>query len=451
MANNINQIKAAIEANLATIRDAYYAALNSDSSPEGVETARANYATALKSAQLNALTLLNDQIEPSIVDLGIFNVMAKIGMANPSVMMAEEVKESKGNNENKKCIDLFNDYLKTLKELLDLTGYGNALYMKELGDFIQGNAGVFDSGKDGPVDCWLACELIERLKKEGTYSGQVTKGLFENCREYILRCRNFGDFPLTDPKNPFQIPTWPEDLTPGKVGASPPELTPTVFEEQEKRIKELLEQIKGNPSGNQPMTACKDLYKQALDWMSERLNFGLHLIGLLQRLKELYRQLNEADCFGRLHLDVIFRDRQIGRFGSIDEFGEWWWEWFKNPFASPDLKTFKDSLTSAQYEDLQNYLVYRGRPDRFAVARLKYETWKSSPESTRSIVPPIWKDTFAMFDNTDFDDETIFRYFYGTVLRGDYVGINLRWTSEEFEIFNDALNDLVNYYAEGDV
>jgi hypothetical protein len=61
MANNIKQIKAAIEANLATIRDAYYAALNSDSSPEGVETARANYATALKSAQLNALTLLNTQ------------------------------------------------------------------------------------------------------------------------------------------------------------------------------------------------------------------------------------------------------------------------------------------------------------------------------------------------------------------------------------------------------
>ena len=61
MANNINQIKAAIEANLAKIRDAYYAALNSDSSPEGVKTARANYATALKSAQLNARTLVNAQ------------------------------------------------------------------------------------------------------------------------------------------------------------------------------------------------------------------------------------------------------------------------------------------------------------------------------------------------------------------------------------------------------
>jgi len=61
MANNINQIKAAIEANLATIRDAYYAALNNDSSPEGVKTARANYATALKSAQLNARTLVNAQ------------------------------------------------------------------------------------------------------------------------------------------------------------------------------------------------------------------------------------------------------------------------------------------------------------------------------------------------------------------------------------------------------
>ena len=61
MASNINQINAAIEANLATIRDAYYAALNSDSSSEGVATARANYATALKSVQLNALTLINAQ------------------------------------------------------------------------------------------------------------------------------------------------------------------------------------------------------------------------------------------------------------------------------------------------------------------------------------------------------------------------------------------------------
>jgi hypothetical protein len=458
MANNIKQIKAAIEANLAKIRDAYYAALNSDSSPEGVETARANYATALKSAQLNARTLLNDQTKPDIVDLGIWNVMAKIGMANPSVILAEEVKESKGKNEDYPgqrdvCIELLNAYMRTLRELLDNTGYGKALYMTELGDFINGNDGYTAFGKNGPVDCWLQCEILKTLRSQPGYHGEYDPGLFESCRSWLNRNKPLIYIAVQEPHLPFQLPTWPEEAIPGKIGKSPPEIKPEIFDEQEKKIKEILKRIKDNPSGNQPHPECADLYKEAVRWASERFNFALKLIDICKRLKELWKLLTAAGCFEFLHLDVLFARRKIGQFGDLEEFRQWWWKWFIDPRNEPDLKPYVDVLSSAQYEDLKNYLVYRGKPDRYVVANRNYEEWVNSPESTRSLVPPIWKQAFALFDNTDFDDDTAFRYFCGTVYRGDYVNakIDFRWTLEDFDIMHTALNDLLNYYVEGDV
>lgn len=455
MANTINQIKATIEANLATIRDAYYAALNSDSSPEGVATARANYATALKSVQLNALTLIDDQIKPDIADLGVWNVMAKIGMANPSIILAEEVTESKGNKEDypgqrQLCINLFNDYLKALKELLDITGYANIPYLKEIGDFIEGNTGILVR-ENGPVDCWLQCELLKRLKKDPTYDGGLDPTFLESCRSWLNRNKHLIWLTVQNPKNPFQLPTWPEEAIPGNLGSNPPPITPDIFEEQEKRIREILKQINDNPSTNQPLPECADLYKDAAAWASERFAFALKLIDICKRLKDAINALQAAGCFDLLRLDEVFARRKIGNFKDLEEFRQWWYQWFTDPFASPDLSPFKDSLTSAQYDDLQNYLVYRGNPNRFAVAISKYEEWSKSPESTRSIVPPMWKDAFAMFDNTDFDDDTVFRYFCGTVYRGDYEKTNLRWTSEDFDILHTALNDLLNSYVEGDV
>jgi len=79
MANNINQIKAVIEANLATIRDAYYAALNSDSSPEGVKTARANYAAAIATCRTNAKQLFDNQASFTANEYEATNAVLELG------------------------------------------------------------------------------------------------------------------------------------------------------------------------------------------------------------------------------------------------------------------------------------------------------------------------------------------------------------------------------------
>jgi hypothetical protein len=257
---------------------------------------------------------------------------------------------------------------------------------------------------------------------------------------------------VQEPHLPFQLPTWPEEAIPGKIGGNPPQITPEIFEDQEKKIKEILKQIKNNPSGNQPNPECADLYKEAVRWASDRFNFALKIIKICQKLKELFKLLRVAGCFDVLHLDKVFARRKIGKFEDLEEFREWWYDWFTKPQNMPDLKPYVDVLSSAQYDDLQDYLVYRGNPNRFDVANRNYEEWLNSPESTRSIVPPIWKQAFAMFDNTDFDDDTVFRYFCGTVYRGDYAEkIDFRWTLEDFDILHTALNDLINSYVEGDV
>jgi hypothetical protein len=61
MANNINQIRATIEANLKKISAVYYSELAASTTAESAATARANYAAALRSLRLDVNLLSDDQ------------------------------------------------------------------------------------------------------------------------------------------------------------------------------------------------------------------------------------------------------------------------------------------------------------------------------------------------------------------------------------------------------
>jgi hypothetical protein len=54
-----------------------------------------------------------------------------------------------------------------------------------------------------------------------------------------------------------------------------------------------------------------------------------------------------------------------------------------------------------------------------------------------------------MFDDTDFDDEMVFRYFTSMVFNGQYDKITCGWQETEMTDLNTALTDLLKYYAEG--
>ena len=440
MANNINQIRATIEANLKKISAVYYSELAASTTVESAATARANYAAALREVKLNTDILINDQIKPTIADLAFQNSIFKMGRSTSVVLLEGELKDNPPKpTQIDICVQLFNDYVKELQKLLDETGYSNIGIIKGIGEYISGK----EDG-DNPVDCWLACEVTERLK-ESNYDGPFERGFFENCRDFIKRL----NLPPALRNPVFGLPSFPIELLPGYIGDHPPTLTPEVFEEQEEKIKEYLRQIRDNPSGNQPRTACAKLYKEAVEWLSKRLKYGLKLTKICKKLKEIMDLLKANDCILTLNLDVLFGQRNIGRFDNLDAFQTWWWDWFMNPFSFPNLKPYYSSLTPEQYDNLSDFLAYRDRPDRYEVALKKYEEWENLPESNRSITPPIWKDTFAMFDDTDFDDEMVFRYFTSMVFNGQYDKITCGWQETEMTDLNTALTDLLKYYAEG--
>jgi len=79
MANNINQIRATIEANLKKISAVYYAELAASTTAESAATARANYAAALRSVQLNANTLIDAQIPFEEAEVQTTNAVLELG------------------------------------------------------------------------------------------------------------------------------------------------------------------------------------------------------------------------------------------------------------------------------------------------------------------------------------------------------------------------------------
>jgi hypothetical protein len=190
-------------------------------------------------------------------------------------------------------------------------------------------------------------------------------------------------------------------------------------------------------------------------WFIPKAKKILKICNILQELNNAFKALMESGCYGRLQLSKVFARRKISRFDDIDEFFAWCKDWFFTPhpfgIGSPDLEPAKSFLTTEEYGNLHNAVVFKDRPDRFRDAFRKCEEWENSSELTRSAVPPMWKDVFSMFDNSEFTDEFVMMYFLGTIIRGDYIDIRYKWSIDNFAILHDALNDLLNYYAEGDV
>ena len=89
MANNINQIRAIIEANLKKISAVYYSELAASTTAESAATARANYAAALRSVQLNANTLIDAQIPFEEAEVQTTNAVLKSGFSPSKIKVTK--------------------------------------------------------------------------------------------------------------------------------------------------------------------------------------------------------------------------------------------------------------------------------------------------------------------------------------------------------------------------
>jgi len=444
MANNINQIKAAIEANLATIRDAYYAALNSDSSPEGVETARANYATALKSAQLNARTLVNAQTPLTEAEYTTRNLALELGISIDTInedtrydtrsAFVQEVSKQD-------CMDLFNKYISTIKKMRDLLTDDNIDKLVEIYYYIYGKdpgfpESVLLSFKLGsnPVNCWLACEMNEFVKANPNtpngYGGIFRErrgGLFggEDCWEYIRAPGQDLTVPIRNQENrnipplPWKIPSFPPELlpdwipAPGDIDWSDPKKVGEWLEKMRKFLKE----VQSNPSGNSPNPSCNQLYKEAVNWLADKVGIVLQFLSLGKDLQALYEEMQLGPCNGILRLDVVFRDREIGRFDDPLKFGEWLWKLHKKelqpmPNLDPLVSLLSETRIPSDTATLLNEWeknCEKENPNRYKVALTEYEAWAAKSPEERNFVPPI-KGLFPVLNTSDFTDEFAFMY-----------------------------------------
>jgi hypothetical protein len=450
MANNIKQIKAAIEANLAKIRDAYYAALNSNSSAEGIETARANYATDLQQAQLNAIKLLDNQTPFSDSQYGTLQVVLNTGIPSTGIISVVGAAEASGGGISMQpeaepsisetnpdilraeCIALFNRYLELYRQLETMKTLHNLFTVRDFWRDLTGE----DS--NGVMKCAVAC-IYNQFSPEGSRRKPL-----ESCSDYVKRVGEESwvkklheilektrtkplpdsSTPIFDPDNPN---TWP------------------VFDLEEV-LKALRKAFKdgGLVLGDLQLSSdCYEKFSRAIEMFAEVLIIFNNAMRLIVQLMQIAIKLRRSPCWDLLNLEQEFRDRNLFDFswGYFEYFSEWIRNWW-NPFAptprlNPVLANIPSSTTIDEFRQYHrntvNYLntfFYGNRPDRVDVWQNKYLAWKNNPSERSSQFPPI-KDLCMVADGTNITDENVAWYvllkFYAN--RNAFANLNVFWDS----------------------
>lgn len=228
MANNINQIKATIEANLAKIRAAYLAELAANPTAEGAATARANYAAALKAVQLNAQTLIGTQIVPDAETFALNESLMKQGIPYGSVtfttVVPNTIYERNGFPKDKGLVTTYDGTTETKQFLItsfnsnkSLNEVDSVLFnsksAKEIADFLS-NLTVDDEnifvpkllmgGGSGGAENGDGLSAMHRLCEGVNDPINLPRGCFDN---QIL---NDTDIPWVYPRDggPAYLPGW---------------------------------------------------------------------------------------------------------------------------------------------------------------------------------------------------------------------------------------------------
>lgn len=425
MANNINQIKATIEANLAKIQAAYLTELATNPTAEGVATARANYAAALISAQLNANALIENQLPFEDIEWAAY-------LVEQNAIQFRSLTGSSGgtgappNLPQNQCLEWFKEYLAHHKLLLKLMYDNFSVFgggkINQFLDIILGK-----EGRDNIIDCWLACEWGEYYKNIRPGESTYQKGAFESCFDYVRRMqktpRRDGD---PTPEFDFKLPERPDPNTPPfdpERYLNNPFLIGDLDKQIQKYLKQLEEEGVPGVSAN-----CADVRKQAMAWLAERLHLLHSIADLLLRMEELYKKI-QKNCDLTLER---FEARRIGKFRSLDEFFQYLkWFWFESfPWNAPDYTeptipeiygtTPNASLSDAMFEH-NKYGFYRDRPERVEESRKKYQEWLNTSVEVRSEYPPV-KDMFPALDKTDFTDKDILMLLVNGMIKNGYRG-----------------------------